>query len=53
MPMRPVAAPPPLARIERLAAEALLEFLGVRCFGETIHMKPLALVHSVAAGSRA
>ena len=51
MPMRPVVAPPPLARIERLATEASLEFLGVGCFGETIHMKPLALVHSMAAGA--
>ena len=49
--MRPVAAPPSLARIERLAAEALLEFLGVGRFGETIHMKPLAVVHRVAAGA--
>jgi len=51
MPMRPAAASPLLARIERLAAEALLEFLGFGCFGETIHMKPLALVHSMAAGA--
>ena len=50
--MRPVAAPSSLARIKRLAAEALLEFLGVGRFGETIHMKPLAVVHSVAAGAK-
>ena len=49
IPMRPVTAPPSLPRIERLAAEALLEFIGVGCFGEAIHMKPLAVVHSVAA----
>lgn len=51
IPMRPVAAPPSLVRVEHLSVEALLEFLGVGRFGETIHMKPFAVVHNVAAGA--
>lgn len=43
-PTSPVAASPSLVRIEFLATEPLLEFIGVSFLGEAVNVEPLAVV---------
>src|SRR6202040_4249523 len=52
-PTRPVAALPPLLRIEPLAAEPLQEFIGIRGIRKTINVEPFPIVeHGVTSGAK-